>query len=129
MVSAIDESVGRLVAALQETGMYADTLIVFTSDNGSGYRPANLPLRGRKGSVFEVRQPPTFSYSCTAHLLSSYSCQGGVRVPAFLHGPPLTSAMSVAPGTRSQALAHITDWLPTLLGLAGGESLISPREV
>jgi len=98
MVSAIDESVGRLVAALQETGMYADTLIVFTSDNGSGYRPANLPLRGRKGSVFE----------------------GGVRVPAFLHGPPLTSAMSVAPGTRSQALAHITDWLPTLLGLAGG---------
>ena len=35
---------------------------VFTSDNGSGYRPANLPLRGKKGSVFEVR-PIGSSYS------------------------------------------------------------------
>ena len=38
-------------------------LAVFTSDNGSGYRPANLPLRGKKGSVFEVRPPIGSSYS------------------------------------------------------------------
>ena len=92
--------------------------------------------------------------------------QGGVRVPAFLHGPPLAQAgnpsqrffvcsifqftrnsqfpdstfifrpnyhfhalsfqfspqatLSRPRAHRSEVLAHITDWLPTLLGLAGG---------
>ena len=87
--------------------------------------------------------------------------QGGVRVPAFLHGPPLAQATGNLPqrlfvcsifhftpnsqfpdstfhfhaqfsislpqatlsrprAHRSEVLAHITDWLPTLLGLAGG---------
>ena len=38
-------------------------LAVFTSDNGSGYRPANLPLRGKKGSVFEVKKGIGFSFT------------------------------------------------------------------
>ena len=37
-------------------------LAVFTSDNGSGYRPANLPLRGKKGSVFEVKELDFFPF-------------------------------------------------------------------
>eukprot|EP00090_Calanus_glacialis_P012886 TRINITY_DN21515_c0_g1_i1.p1 TRINITY_DN21515_c0_g1~~TRINITY_DN21515_c0_g1_i1.p1 ORF type:complete len:501 (-),score=111.45 TRINITY_DN21515_c0_g1_i1:46-1548(-) len=97
MVSAIDESVGRVIAKLKTTGMYNNTLVIFTSDNGSGYRTANAPLRGKKGSVYE----------------------GGVRVPAFLHGPPLTDHMNAEPGYTSTALTHITDWFPTLLKLAG----------
>jgi len=101
MVSTIDESVGRIIKTLKANGLYKNTLIVFTSDNGSGYRPANLPLRGKKGSVFE----------------------GGVRVPAFLHGVPLAKATLTRPHT-SDALAHITDWLPTLLGLAGAPPTI-----
>lgn len=36
MVSAVDDAVGQVVAALQTTGRYDNTLIVFSSDNG-GY--------------------------------------------------------------------------------------------
>jgi len=97
MVSAIDESMGRIIAKLKATGMYNNTLVIFTSDNGSGFRNANAPLRGKKGSVYE----------------------GGVRVPAFIHGPPLTDHMTEKPGLTSSALIHITDWFPTLLRLAG----------
>ena len=97
MVSAIDESVGRIVGKLRSTGLYNNTLLIFTSDNGSGYRSANAPLRGKKGSVYE----------------------GGVRVPAFIHGPPLANNMNTRPGYTSTALTHITDWFPTILKLAG----------
>ena len=72
-------------------------LVVFTCDDGAGYRSANLPLRGRKGTVWE----------------------GGVRVPAFLSGPPLAQHSSLPPGHTSTALTHITDWFPTILRLAG----------
>ena len=64
--------------------MYDSTLIVFSSDNGAGYGPANGRLRGKKGFVFE----------------------GGVRVPAFVHGPPLLREMEVEPGYTSPALGR-----------------------
>ena len=53
-------------------------------------------------------------------------------MPAFLHGVPLAQATLTRPRAHtSEALAHITDWLPTLLGLAGGEleSAFSSSEV
>ena len=65
-------------------GAYDNTLIIFTSDNGSGYSPANGRLRGKKGFVFE----------------------GGVRVPAFMHGPVLTRSMAVRAGFVSKALGE-----------------------
>ena len=36
MVTALDESVGRILARLRETGHHDNTLVVFTSDNGAG---------------------------------------------------------------------------------------------
>jgi arylsulfatase A-like enzyme len=45
-VSAVDESVGRVLDALQRSGMVENTLVILTSDQGS-YFP-NLPLRGTK---------------------------------------------------------------------------------
>ena len=96
MVTAVDESVGRIIEKLKETGLYNNTLVIFTSDNGSGFRSANAPLRGKKGSVYE----------------------GSVRVPAFIHGQPLLNHMTVKLGYTSKALTHITDWFPTLLGVA-----------
>ena len=56
MVSAMDSMVGETVAALEEAGMWRDTLLVFLSDNGARVSKAgsNWPLRGGKHTLYEV---------------------------------------------------------------------------
>lgn len=101
MVENIDTNVGRLLDALDETGLRDDTVVVFTSDHGpcpsvreaSGRSRFNAGLRGEKGSVYE----------------------GGVRVPCLWRGPGLPSGSGVTEPT------HAIDILPTFLSLAGGE--------
>ncbi|KAH8055626.1 sulfuric ester hydrolase [Aureococcus anophagefferens] len=86
-------------------GAYENSVIMFASDNGGlpGQIAggSNWPLRGQKFSPFE----------------------GGVRVPAFVHSPLLPAARR---GGAYGGLFHVTDWLPTLVRLAGGAP---PRNV
>eukprot|EP00091_Calanus_sinicus_P015384 TRINITY_DN33562_c0_g1_i1.p1 TRINITY_DN33562_c0_g1~~TRINITY_DN33562_c0_g1_i1.p1 ORF type:complete len:209 (-),score=39.13 TRINITY_DN33562_c0_g1_i1:66-692(-) len=95
MVTAMDESVGSVVKALKESGMLENTVIVFMSDNGGPTDKGadNHPLRGSKGSLWE----------------------GGTRTPALISGNILS------PRTETR-MFHITDWLPTLLDMAGIKS-------
>ena len=52
---ALDAGVGRLVAALKRSGMYDNSIIIFSTDNGGvGNGASNLPLRGAKESLFEA---------------------------------------------------------------------------
>ncbi|XP_077381203.1 arylsulfatase I-like [Festucalex cinctus] len=95
MVSTVDEAVRNITYALRKSGLYRDSVIIYSTDNGA--QPftggSNWPLRGRKGTYWE----------------------GGVRGVAFVHSPLLRRRRRV-----SNALVHITDWFPTLLSLAGG---------
>jgi len=91
MVESIDDSVGRIVASLKEKGIYDDTLIVFTSDNGGFARATDhRPLRGNKGAYYE----------------------GGIRVPFLLKGPSIKPGKSATPIT-------INDVYPTVLESLG----------
>ena len=97
----LDDIVGRLLAALEESGQLEDTLIFVTSDNGphmetwpdSGY----TPFRCAKGSTWE----------------------GGVRVPGLLAWPGMIEA-----GRSSDGLFSFTDVFPTVLALAGAEGSV-----
>lgn len=100
MVEALDAYVGRVLAALREKGVEKDTLIVFTSDNGShfegGYNPKMLessgPLRGGKRDLYE----------------------GGIRVPMIAHWPG-----GIAKPGISDHTSAFWDFLPTACELAG----------
>ncbi|XP_059143573.1 arylsulfatase B-like [Physella acuta] len=94
MVTALDAAVGQVVKALKDRGLYDDTLIVFTADNGGWvpYGGNNLPLRGGKFTVFE----------------------GGTRAVAFVHGP-----MFYKTGIRYDGMFHMVDWFPTLAEVSG----------
>ena len=102
MITALDDAVGRILAALDETGAREDTIVLFSSDNGPSRESRNWlggeeisyeggsagGLRGAKGSVFE----------------------GGVRVPGILSWPAQLPA-----GTQSTLVGLMMDLLPTLL--------------
>ena len=94
MIEALDTSIGRILGALDETGLRDQTLVVFFSDNGSGGRAggSNAPLRGGKGTMFE----------------------GGIRTPCLLRWPN-----HLKPAAESQQLISVHDLFPTLAAAAG----------
>ncbi|MDO9458017.1 sulfatase [Nocardioides sp.] len=94
MLESVDRQVGAVVDALRERRIADKTLVVVISDNGGQSRPANLPLRGGKGELYE----------------------GGIRVPmiATWAGGPQRQARTV------DTPVNTVDLLPTALELAGG---------
>ncbi|GFN76971.1 arylsulfatase b [Plakobranchus ocellatus] len=96
MVTALDDAVGDLIVSLKRKGIYNNTLLVFTADNGGWvtYGGNNYPLRGGKFTVFE----------------------GGTRAVSFVHGPMFNKT-----GIKYEGLMHMVDWLPTLAEAAGAQ--------
>ena len=92
MIHHMDEGIGWVVDALRETGQLANTLIVFTSDNGGERFSDNWPLVGGKMDLTE----------------------GGIRVPWIAHWPAV-----IPPGSVSEQHCLTMDWSATLLELGG----------
>lgn len=90
MCSLVDHHVGRIVAALDEEGLLADTLLVFMSDHGDTL--GDHGLTGKHCSFYDSI----------------------MRVPLILHWPN-----GLGPGLRVTGLAEAVDLMPTLLEAAG----------
>ncbi len=91
----IDQEIGRVTDALKDAGVYEDTLIIVTSDNG-GHKTAQTDedyLSGYKRTVFE----------------------GGIRVPMVAHW-----VNGIDAGTMNDTVASTSDILPTFYDLMGG---------
>lgn len=87
-----DRAIGRLVAKLKKLGELDNTIIVYSSDNGSYLQERNGELRGKKGSLFE----------------------GGHRVPGIIYWKD-----GIPGGRVADEPAGAVDLLPTLCGLIG----------
>ncbi|GFS27251.1 arylsulfatase B [Elysia marginata] len=97
LVSMMDEGVANLTQALRDNGLWDNTLLVFSTDNGGTiyYGGNNYPLRGWKFSLWE----------------------GGIRGIGFVSGG---KNISMDRGVVHKQLMHVSDWFPTLVGVAGG---------
>lgn len=96
MISNIDTNVGLLMKKLEEWDLADNTLLIYSTDNGSakGSKIFNAGMKGGKGSLNE----------------------GGSRVPLFFRLPGTTTA-----GKDLNQLARHIDILPTFAELAGAD--------
>ena len=106
MIASVDESVGRVLATLDELKLADNTVVIFSSDNGgvggyvregvkkAGDKTDNAPLRSGKGSLYE----------------------GGVRVPWMVRWPGKVSS-----GTTDSPFISV-DLMPTLMELSGAKA-------
>lgn len=101
MITRLDMYVGRVLSLLDELELADNTIVVFTSDNGTTHLKDEVDydffasvgeLRGLKGSLYE----------------------GGIRVPTIVRWPGKTPA-----STKTDYISGFEDWLPTLLSAAG----------
>jgi arylsulfatase A-like enzyme len=93
---SMDRGIGRIMQTLKEAGVDKDTLVIFTSDNGS-ISGSNYPLENFKSSHFE----------------------GGIRVPMIFWSKPI--AKSAASGRIIEEIAPTTCIAPTLVGIVDGQ--------
>jgi len=95
MVHSVDQAVGSIMAALDETKIADNTLVIFTSDNGGLLGPTdNAPLRSGKG----------------------YPYEGGIREPTIVRWPAVVGA-----GWECNVPVTSVDYFPTICEAAGVE--------
>ena len=94
-IEEVDACTGIILDTLKKEQIDKETLVIFTSDNGSNSRNggSNAPLKGAKGSTHE----------------------GGMRVPCIMRWPGKIPANSTC-----TEVASTLDFLPTFTALAGG---------
>src|SRR2546423_6363276 len=100
VIETIDDTVGRLMAKLESLKLADNTILIFTSDNGGLHVPEgrhpkithNTPYRAGKGFLYE----------------------GGLRIPLIMRWPG-----HIAAGKVLNEPVINTDWIPTLMELAG----------
>jgi arylsulfatase A-like enzyme len=91
MIQAMDLQIGRVLQALDATGLSDNTIVIFTSDNGGERFSDTWPFTGIKTELLE----------------------GGLRIPAVICWPARIPA-----GRVSDQVTITMDWFPTLLAAA-----------
>ncbi|MEX1048373.1 MAG: sulfatase-like hydrolase/transferase [Akkermansiaceae bacterium] len=109
MIEAMDTGLARVFQTLKDEGLWENTIIVFTSDNGPVFqRDEELGSQMRFNGVFSGGKQS--------------SLEGGLRVPGIVAWP------GHIPGGRVESTpVHGCDWLPTLYSLAGESAPVGAK--
>ena len=143
MIDSVDQGIGRIIAALKETGEFENTVIFFLSDNGAspeipgyaGYdrngetRDGRIAHRERELQLPEHRSKlgsaesytglgPAWANAANSPLRywKKESFEGGCRTPLIVHWP---AGLQGRTGKLTTNIGHVMDIAPTCLELAG----------
>jgi arylsulfatase A-like enzyme len=140
MIDRMDQGIGRLIKTLRETGQLDNTLILFLSDNGAspencanygaGFDRPSETRDGRKILYDTQKQAITgdeLSYASIGERWANVantpyqywkaeSYEGGVHTPMVAFWP---KGIQAKKGSFSPQVAHVMDFMPTLVELAG----------
>ncbi|MCA9069883.1 MAG: arylsulfatase, partial [Planctomycetaceae bacterium] len=134
MVDRMDRGIGRVLKALDETGVADNTVVMFLSDNGGcaswpSYRKGQetafeeynkgIPVGDGRGYEF-VGKGWGWAQNAPFRQFKTWCYEGGIATPMIVRWPGKVSA-----GSITHQVGHIIDFMPTLLELAGSEY---PRE-
>jgi arylsulfatase A-like enzyme len=110
MNAVMDRGIGCVLDELERLGQAENTIVIFSSDNG----PAPSPADHATSDIPEVALP-RFNNGLRGHKYLMY--EGGIRVPCIVHWPD-----GLAHGATVGDLVHFSDWVPTLLEVAGSRT-------
>ena len=103
MISYLDDQVGKLIDQLKELGLYENTIVMFSSDNGPTFNG------GTDSPWFDSAKPFKSERGWgkgTVH-------EGGIRVPMIVSWPG-----KIEPGSRTEHVSSFYDVLPTIVEIA-----------
>lgn len=107
MITLLDRHVGEIIKKLKEEGVYDNTIIMFSSDNGSSNEG------GADCAFFDSNGPFKNEYGWGKGFLY----EGGIREPLIVSWPGKIKA-----GTRSDLVCATWDVMPTLCAMTGEPS-------
>ena len=108
-VQQVDWTVGQIMQALREARITDNTLVIFTSDNGSPAREG-VKMAGAVSSVLKYDHHPSYHFRGT----KADIWEGGHRVPFIVHWPNKVEAGTVS----GQTICH-TDFMATCAAITG----------
>jgi len=111
MISDLDEHVGTVLATLDDLNLTANTLVVFTSDNG--------PTHGGRDPNFHIGGAACTFFGSAGGLrgFKGSAYEGGIRVPCLIRYPGV-----IEPGSVVSLPAYLPDWFATLAAVAGAST-------
>ena len=107
MITYLDDQVGEIIRKLKELGIYKNTIIIFTSDNGPTY------TGGVDAEYFNSAGPFHNGYGRT----KGFTYEGGIRIPMIASWPG-----KIRSGSKSDHISAFWDVMPTLSEIAGAKT-------
>lgn len=130
MVDSMDQGIGRILKAIDESGHADNTLVMFLSDNGGcASFPGYSDEKQRAGRVEYNKELPgginTYDFvapgwgwaQCTPfRRYKVWTYEGGIATPMIARWP-----RAIASGSRTDQIGHVVDFMPTVLELSGAK--------
>jgi len=120
MIDSMDQGIGRILAALKETGTAENTLVLFLADNGGcAENPGGTNTSrvvGPKEYYVACGRPWAYAQNTPFRRYKAWVHEGGVSTPLIARWPKVIKS-----GTFTSQVGHIIDFMPTCAELAAAE--------